>query len=79
MVPAWLDQRNKGIRAFFAFDDECHSAHLHTPYIVSKHKYTLVSTVEGRGCKIGDSGAVLAGLESSGGFAIVFLRHHIIF
>jgi hypothetical protein len=28
MVPAWLNQREKGQRALYAFLDKCHSAHL---------------------------------------------------
>jgi hypothetical protein len=69
MVPAWLNQRDKGQRALHAFIDKSHSAHLHTPYVISKIYDTLVSTVGGYGCEIWGPGAILAALESSGGIS----------
>jgi hypothetical protein len=50
----------------FGFLDNFHSAHLYTPYIVSKLQDTLMSTIEGYGCDIWGPGAVHAALESSG-------------
>jgi hypothetical protein len=80
VVPAWLNQRDKGQRALHAFIDKCHSAHLHTPYIISKLYYTLVSTVGGYGCEIWGPGAILTALESSGGISkIVFETSHNLF
>jgi hypothetical protein len=67
MLPAWVNQRNKGQRALHAFIDKCHSAHLHTPYVISKLYDTLVSTVGGYGCEIWGPGAILAALETAGG------------
>jgi hypothetical protein len=65
MVSAWLSQRDNGQRAL-AFLDKCHSAHLHTPYIISKLYDTLVSIVGGYGCEIWGPGAILTALESLG-------------
>jgi hypothetical protein len=63
-VPVWLNQRYVGQRAPCTFLDKCHSAHLHTPYIVSKLYDTLVSTFGGFGCEIWGPGVILAALES---------------
>jgi hypothetical protein len=72
MVLAWLNQRDKGQRALRAFIDKCHSAHLHTPYVISKLYDTLVSTVGGYGCEIWVPGAIPAALDSSGGIRKCF-------
>ena len=79
MLPAWVNQRNKGQRALHAFIDKCHSAHLHTPYVISKLYNTLVSTVGGYGCEIWGPGAILAALETAGGMGKNILRLHITF
>jgi hypothetical protein len=67
MVPASLNQRDKGQRDLHAFIDKCHSAHLHTSYVISKLYDSLVSTVGGYGCEIWGPGAILTALESLGG------------
>jgi hypothetical protein len=80
MVPAWLNQRDKGQRALLAFIGKCHSAHPHTPYIISKLYDTLVSTVRGCGCGIWGPGAILTALESLGGISkTVFETSHELF
>jgi hypothetical protein len=78
MVPAWLNQRDKGQQDPFL--GKCHSAHLHTPYNVSKLYDTLVSAVRGYGREIWGPGATLAALESSGGISKnVFETSHNLF